>query len=370
MLQSMLGVSRPVAIDSILDSILDTTSGSPVYGLINPDVYRINHLPTELYLRYGYEFIVTRDTHILPDPNYDKQRIYVAVDAPNLTYVVSTHSRQIIRGTINLSEIDASLIQVRTLEELAAHLPKLMSILDGRHPAVGHSTKSAESFQKAMLGCVFFSLLLGSALSFRVDPIRGSIGLFAQLFLWCSIDLDMPRLLFKSIFGQSSQRTALHTGWAHMNLFGLGVLSSEILCALVLFRIVLTSRERMQNALISSHLIENPRMEIEQGTPQVIDNVGGIENHDFISLHQASSSSPSYSFYIKVALVGLGLCSGVVCLLALAGLSTLSPVGLVVAGVVTASGAFGGLGLFAEKHSIATSLAAMGLAENIRGATL
>ena len=365
-LQSMLGVRSPLIIGSIIEPL---RSGLPLHGLINPEMYRINHLPTELYFRYGFEFIVTQDSPINWDLNYDKRRIYVAVGARALTYLISSPREQIIEGEIDLSEFDG-LNRVDTLEELVPHLSKLMSILERNHFVVSGPIKYAEYFQKLVLGGVLFSILFHSVISIRSNPIRGSISLCTQLFLWCCIDFELPRLWFQSILGQTSRRTLIHTRSAQLQLLLLmRVLSCEMLCAIVLFRVVQASRGRMQKALIATQLIEeNPRMEIEQRTLQVIGNEGAIENQNFLELRQVSSSSYSYAFYINVGLACFGICGGVGCLLALAVLSTLPPAGLAFACVATTSGVLGCLGLFSEKYLLNTGDKAMQSDESLRRA--
>ena len=320
LLQSMLGVSA--------------NGGISLLHLIPLDFYRTEHLQTELLRQYGYEFIlVPPGVGIVCDEGWHYPRVYLTISANSMQYVTTRmNGQESTRGTI----VRHGFPVINTLVELEPHLPRIMQAFGlGRYAIDAPiQVESATRLRHAVLGLVVFYMFMKSLEQMKQDPLMGSLGLLAQLFLWCSVDLELPKKLYVSVLPQVPLRTEVYAALQPLEMaFMLNVLSSEMLCAMVLFNVFFNNRTRVQNRLIEANVIPNPNVDFQE---QQIwgDNIliAVAENH---------------SFYFN-ALLAIGFLSATICLLALTGCVTL-PTSVIVATATVA--AVVGIGLFvAKKH--------------------
>ena len=321
LLLSMLGVSA--------------NDGISMLHIIPLDFYRIRHLPTELYHKYGYEFIlVPHGTPIVCDLDCNTPRIYLDIDENTMNYVVSTaNGQELARQEDVVHHFGA----IDTVEALEAHLPQIMQIPEIRTHATPSSTQIelARRGRKAVLGLFVFYMFMQSFEQIKQDPLSGSLGLLAKLFLFCSVDLELPKKLFAAAQPHTPLRTEMHAAIDQLPMaMTLSVLPSTMLCAMVLLNIFFNNRTRVQNRLIADGIIRNPAMEFLR------DDIGG---------NPILIAAPNHSFYCD-ALIAIGLLSAAACLVALTGLLTLPPVAIVATGAVAAAA---GIGLFvAKKHPL------------------
>lgn len=380
MIQSMLGFNQPVMPASVALTLL---RNFPALRVLPYSLLHTNHLPTELYRTYGYEFIVTDGQDVLdgqivlPEERHDKRRIYFSVERTQsqLIYVVDSRSswtakllsplyRQgqwITHGTLPISNIGASLRDVDSLGKLAPHLPKIMLALSKinntgvfyLHP------QSAALARQLLIGICVFLMLGFSVSSIKKDPINNSIGLLAKLFLWCSTDIDIPQKLFETVLKQPSQFTEVCVAQDQaLVLGGLNCLSNEMLLCMVLFKAVFNSRERIQNGLVTAGIIENPRVRIEEARVRIEDDLANMPVLvDMPVVVVGQEPSPNHLFYLTAGMVifaGVGALGGVACLLALSGLIALSTNGVLAASAAAAIGVTGGVGFFCARNYPAT----------------
>ena len=255
LLLSMLGVSA--------------NGGISMFHIIPLDFYRIGHLPTELYHTYGYEFIlVPHGTNIACDRDCNTPRIYLDIAEYTMNYVVSTANGQELARGINVRHRFPA---INTVVDLAVHLPQIMQIIGinvwHRFPAINtvedlavhlpqimqnrqilaHVTppsiqiELARRGRNAVLGMFLFYMFMQSFEQIKQDPLSSSLGLLAKLFLFCSVDLELPNKLFAAAQLHTPLRTEMHAAIDLLPMvMKLSVLPSTMLCAMVLLNIFST----------------------------------------------------------------------------------------------------------------------------------